>query len=102
VTIPIGLTSSSTPIQNKEYQILGKGEGSSHYYSIHLIFPPIGWSIQNPDIEYAVIKAISAKGGDALINVRFYQKSYYYLLISYHKIIVAGDVIKFTSVPGKK
>ena len=88
---PRGMTSSSTPIHGKNIaEYLGKAEGSDSSLSILSLF-----SIGRPDIDEAIEEAINSKGGDALINVRMYEKTYFFLLITYTRVIITGDVIKF-------
>lgn len=88
---PRGMTSSSTPIQGKKIaENLGKAEGSDGSFSIISLF-----SIGRPDIDEAIKEAVNSKDGDALINVRMYEKNYFFLLITYTQVIITGDVIKF-------
>ena len=88
---PRGMTSSSTPLQGKKItENLGKAEGSSGSISILSLY-----SIGRPDIDIAIEEAVKSKNGDALINVRMYEKTWFFLLVTYSKVIVEGEVIKF-------
>jgi hypothetical protein len=40
-------------------------------------------------------------GGDALINVRWYERTYYFVFFSLHRVVVEGDVVRFVR-PGEK
>lgn len=88
---PRGMTSSSTPLQGKKIaENLGKAKGCYGSISILSLY-----SIGRPDIDEAIIDAVNSKGGDALINVRMYEKTWFFLLVTYSEVIVEGEVIKF-------
>ena len=90
---PIGLTSSSTPLQGKIIEEnLGASEGSHGSVAVLGLY-----SIGRPDIVIAIDEAVKKKGGDALINVRLYESTSYFVLFSYTKVIVKGEVIRFSS-----
>ncbi|MCX8123901.1 MAG: hypothetical protein N3F66_07020 [Spirochaetes bacterium] len=87
---PMGMTSSSTPLHNKVIiENLGQAQGSDWSWSLFGL-----WSVGRPDMDNAINEAIASKNGDALINVRWYQKHYYFVLFSVTKVIVTGQVIK--------
>jgi hypothetical protein len=87
---PMGMTSSSTPLHNRVIvENLGQAEGSDWSWSLLGL-----WSVGMPDMDKAINKAIASKNGDALINVRWYEKHYYFVLFSVTKVIVTGQVIK--------
>lgn len=88
---PMGMTSSSTPLEGKKVASnLGKAEGRDSAWSVLGL-----WSIGRPDIDKAIEEAVKSKNGDAIINVRWYEKTYYFVFASYTELIVYGDVIKF-------
>lgn len=96
------MTASSTPLHNKVIvENLGQSEGSDWSWSLLGL-----WSIGRPDIDKAINEAIASKNGDALINVRWYEKHYYFVLFSVNKVIVTGQVIKTAPIalnePAKK
>ncbi len=99
---PMGMTASSTPLHNRVVvENLGQAEGSDWSWSLLGL-----WSMGRPDIDKAINQAIESKNGDALINVRWYEKQYYFVLFSVTKVIVTGQVIKTapleTKEPAKK
>jgi len=88
---PMGMTASTTPLEGKKIeQNLGKAEGSDSTWSLFGI-----WSMGRPDIDEAIREAVTDKGGDAMINVRWYEKTYYLVLFSVTRLIVTGEVVKF-------
>ncbi len=95
---PMGMTSSSTPLYNKTItENLGQAEGSNWSWSLLGL-----WSIGRPDMDKAINNAIASKNGDALINVRWYEKHYYFVLFSITKVIVTGQVVKTSPVEIKE
>ena len=92
-TAPICATASITPLQGKLVaENLGNAEGSDTAISILGLF-----MIGRPDIDRAITKAVSAKNGDTLINVRCYETSSYFILFSLTTVKVEGDAIKFAA-----
>mgnify|MGYP000877780282 CR=1 FL=1 len=88
---PMGMTSSSTPLEGKTIvKNLGKAEGRSSSWSLLGV-----WSMGRPDIDAAIGEAVKSKNGDALINVRWYEKTTYLVLASITTVIVTGDVVAF-------
>ncbi|PKL37533.1 MAG: hypothetical protein CVV44_14385 [Spirochaetae bacterium HGW-Spirochaetae-1] len=87
---PMGMTASTTPLQGKEMEMLGKAEGSDTVWSVLGVFP-----VRRVDIDKAIERAVAQKGGHALINVRWYETTYYFILGSVDKLTVTGDVVRF-------
>lgn len=95
---PMGMTASSTPLHNRVIvENLGQAEGSDWSWSLLGL-----WSVGMPDMDTAINKAIASRNGDALINVRWYEKHYYFVLFSVTKVIVTGQVIKTVPVETKE
>ncbi len=97
-TVPVCITSSTTPLNNKIIkENLGKSEGSDNTLSLLGL-----WMIGRPDIDLAIEKAILKKNGDALINVRCYETSKWYFFYSVNIVTVVGDVVKFEAYEMEK
>lgn len=96
-TTPVGLTSAITPLDDKIItENLGKVEGRDSTFSVFGLF-----MVGTPDIARAVDKAIRAKDGDTLINVRCYEVYRYYILLSTTTVVVQGDAVKVTKAANK-
>ncbi len=96
ITTPICLTASNAPLQNKVIsKNLGPVKGESSPWAFNGLSILNLWMIGKPDIDDAIKDALSKKGGDALINVRCYEKTSYFLLFSATKVIVEGEAIEF-------
>jgi hypothetical protein len=87
---PMGVTSSTTPLQDRTYKNLGKSEGKAFSWSLFGI-----WAMGKPKTDKAIGMAVKGKKGDALINVRWYERTWYFILFSLHELVVTGDVIRF-------
>ena len=97
-TVPVCITSSTTPLNNKIIkENLGRSEGSHSVRSLLSL-----WMIGKPDIDRAIDRAVKKKDGDALINVRCYETSEWYLFFSVNTVKVVGDVVKFETDEGEK
>lgn len=89
---PGGITASSTPLHNKKYEVVGGSKGKSNYsWSLFGV-----WTFGKPDVGKAVDNAVKKKDGDAMVNVKWYEKTYYFILFSLHRVYVEGDVVKFS------
>jgi len=101
-TTPVCITSSVTPLQGKTIkENMGKTEGSDTAFAILGLY-----MIGRPDLDLAIQKAIKAKEGDTLINVRCYETCSWFILFSLTTVTVEGEVVKLGSaesaVKGKK
>jgi hypothetical protein len=91
-TTPVSITSSNMPLNDKKIsENLGKVEGESKYCISVLGF----WMIGKPDIQMAIDDALSKKKADALINIKCYEDWKYIFFVSFTKVIVEGEAIKF-------
>jgi len=89
--VPGGIAASSTPLEGKEYVILGKATGQdSLYYLLGLI--PLSNSNTTPE---ALANAVSSRGGDAMINVTVESYSQWFFVVTRVVTTVQGDVIRF-------
>jgi hypothetical protein len=91
-TTPVSITSSNTPLNDKRIaENLGKVDGKSDY-----CFAVFGlWMIGKPDIQAAIDNALNKKKADALINIKCYEDWKYFLFVSFTRVIVEGEAIKF-------
>jgi hypothetical protein len=91
-TTPVSITSSNTPLNDKKIaENLGKVEGKGN-----LTVSIFGlWMVQKPDIQSAIDDALYKKKADALINIKCYEEWQYYFFISFTRVIVEGEAVKF-------
>jgi hypothetical protein len=98
ITTPVTVTSSNTPLQNRVItENLGKTEGSHSAYSVLSL-----WMIGKPDIEIAIEEALKKKNADALINIRCYRTTHFFLFVSVSKVTVEGDAVKLSGANDDK
>lgn len=91
ITTPVTVTSSTTPMQDKKITMnYGPVQGKSRTWSLFGL-----WMIGRPDIDKAIQDALKKKGGDALINVTCYEKTAWYLLFTFHWVVVEGEAVSF-------
>lgn len=87
---PMGMTSSSSPLKAEKIENLGTVEGRAMTGSVFGI-----WSVGKPDIDLAIKRALRKKKADVLVNVRWYEQTYYFILFSLHEVIVTGDAVRY-------
>lgn len=88
--MPAGITPAADDLANQQYEVLGKANGSASHFSL-FFFLPLG----KADIDAAIREAIAKRGGDNLINVRYWQRASWALIGTIITIEVEGDVIKY-------
>jgi hypothetical protein len=89
--MPGGIAPSTTPLDGKEYDIIGPAVGSDSRIALLGILPISGAN----DTRHAVAKALKKSGGDALINVTTEYVVRYWILWGSANTYVYGDAIKF-------
>jgi len=93
--IPWGIEPTSDQLRdgqgnNKNYDIIGKVDDGDGYFSL-FGFIPFG----DISINDTFKKLARNRGGDALINIRYWYRSSFYIIGTYTSLEVKADVIKF-------
>ncbi|MDP2363947.1 MAG: hypothetical protein Q8M94_09285 [Ignavibacteria bacterium] len=93
--IPLGIEPASEQLRdgqgnNKKYNIIGSVDESSGYFSLFSIIPFGSININDTFNEIA-----KERGGDALINIRYWYRTSFYFVGTYYSLEVKGDAIKF-------
>ena len=89
--MPGGVAASTTPLEGRKYTNLGPARQSDSRIALFGILPISG----SNTIRGAIRKAVSSRGGDAMINVTVEAYSQYWILFSRDVTAVEGDVIRF-------
>ena len=89
--MPGGIASSTTPIGNRPYRVVGRARGSDSYVLLLGILPIKG----SNSLKEAVHSAIRAHGADALIEVTVETYTQWWILFTRHVIKVEGLAIRF-------
>lgn len=96
ITTPICVSPAASHFQGRMViENLGHCTGSDSACSVFGLY-----MIGRPDIGKAVKEAVESRKGDALINVRCYEKWSYYLFFSVNTVIVEGDAVKLSASSG--
>lgn len=86
-----GLEPQARTLEGTDYADLGAAEGESSSFHLFWFFPvtrPINY-------DQAVEDAVSSKGGDNLINVRFWIERQFWIMGTVHILHVRGNVIRY-------
>ena len=75
----------------KNYDIIGKGEGSAGGFML-LQFIPIA---HNSKLQRAYDEAVQSRGGDDLINLVLKESWYWAYIGDGYRVHIEGDVIKY-------
>lgn len=89
---PAGIEPSVSQLKDKAYEILGEAEGQASSFSL-LWFITV---TPRADIDRAISEAISEKGGDELIDVRWWTERKVYIVGAVEIVHVKGKVIRYT------
>ena len=87
----VPLRVANVEVDNREYEILGEGEGSATGLMLFNVVP-VG---QNTRFRDAYIYAVESKGGDALLNPVITEKWFWAYILNGYKTTVKGTVIKY-------
>ena len=90
-TSPGGIAASTTPINGREYKVLGNVSETSSRVALLGVLPISGKNSTRDAIE----SAIESKSGDAMINVTVDAHHEFWLLFTRMVTSIEGDVIKF-------
>ena len=89
---PDGIEPSASMLKDQPYKILGEAQGQASSFALF-------WFITvtpRADIDRAVSEAVSEKGGDELIDVRWWIERKIYIVGAVTIIHVKGKVIRYT------
>lgn len=89
---PGGIAASSTPLEGRNYRVVGHARGTDSYILLLGLIPIRG----SNSTHEAVQAAIGQHNGDALINVTVTSYFQWWVILTRHAIQVEGDVIDFT------
>lgn len=87
---PLRISTLQDMTLNKDYQILGEGEGEATGIMLFNLIP-IG---QNERFERAYDQAVKSKGGDRLINPVITEKWFWAYILNGYSTKVTGTVVK--------
>ena len=86
-----GMEPNVRPLQDRPYEILGEEETKFSCYNLFWV-----WTVtENPDFNKAVLELINKKGGDDLIEVRWWRENQQWLVGTVTIIHIKGKVIRY-------
>lgn len=88
---PAGLEPSWRPLQDKPYEVTGKASSRASNFILFWSLPVT----DAPDLDRAINEAIAQHDGDELIDIRWYEKTSFWLVGTVHEIYVTGKVIRY-------
>lgn len=89
-SIPLKIPSLQNKVPDKDYQILGPGEGGAAGIMLFSLIP-IG---QNSRFERAYEEAVKSKGGDRLIDPVITEKWFWAVILNGYVTKISGTVVK--------
>lgn len=81
------------PMKDQPYEVVGEAEAKISNYSLL-------WAItvtKLPDFDSALMEMASEKGGDDVIDIRYWQEKQHWLVGTVTIIHIRGKVIRYTS-----
>lgn len=87
-----GIAVSNIPLEGKKIEVLGTAETTLHWYVIDAAIFSI--PIERPPVDDAVQQLLAEKGGDALINLRYWNDRMIFGPITVHRFHLQADVVK--------
>ncbi len=87
-----GITTSTIPLEGKPYRILGDAETTRSWWSFDIGF--LGFPLRQPPVDEAVQDLLQEKGGDALVNLRYFTDRSIFLFMTRHRFYLKAEVVK--------
>lgn len=95
-TASAGLVTSNIPLEGRKYTVLGTAETVYKWYTFDIGF--FGFPLEDPPIDKAVQRLLREKGGDALINIRYFTDRSIFLFVTQHRFYIKAEVVKLNDV----
>ena len=86
-----GIEPAYRPMEGKKYETVGQAEGESSSFNFFWLIP----FTPAHRLEEAVDNAIGEKGGDNMINLRWWFERQYWILGTINVIQVQGTVVRY-------
>ncbi len=94
-TSSVGIVTSNIPLEGRQFTVLGTAETERSWYSFDMGF--IGIPLRDPPVDEAIADLLKAKGGDALINLRYFTDRTIILFVTRHRFHLKAEVVKLNS-----
>ncbi len=88
-----GIATSNIPIVNRKYKVVAPVQDSISWTTFDIAF--IGIPLMKPPIDKLIQRSISQKDADALINIRYWQDRIILLFITWNRMGISAEAIKF-------
>ncbi len=88
-----GITAANMPMEGRKFHVLGTAETTVSWWSFDLGI--IGVPLGRPPVDEAERILLEEKGGDALINLRYFTDRTIILLLTRHRFYLKADVVQF-------
>ncbi|PJZ70919.1 hypothetical protein CH373_06870 [Leptospira perolatii] len=102
-TASAGLSTSTIPMADKKYKVLGPVEGQETWFTFDIAI--IGIPFHAPPIDKLVDSLQKSKEADALINIRYWNDKFVLLFLTINRFHISAEAVKFeedSTEPGKK
>ncbi len=90
-----GIAVSNVPVEGRRFDVVGTAETTVAWWSLDI--GVIGLPLSDPPVDLAQKQLLEEKGGDALINLRYWTDRSVFLLFTRHRFHLKADVIKFNN-----
>lgn len=88
-----GIAVSNVPVEGRRFDVVGTAETTVSWWSLDI--GVIGLPLSDPPVDVAQGDLLKEKGGDALINLRYWTDRSVFLFFTRHRFHLKADVIKF-------
>lgn len=89
-----GIALSNIPLENRKYEVLGPAETTIRWFNFDIGL--VGIPMSRPPVEKAMNNLLEEKGGDALINLRYWTDRTILFMITINRFHLKADVVKLT------
>ncbi|EPG72547.1 putative lipoprotein [Leptospira fainei serovar Hurstbridge str. BUT 6] len=95
-TSSAGLSTSTVPMADKKYTVLGPVEGMKYWITFDVAI--IGIPLKSPPIDILLEELQKEKEADALINLRYWTDKYIFLFLTLNRLHISAEAVRFDGV----
>jgi hypothetical protein len=92
-----GISTSNIPIATKKYKVIGPVESKNSWFTFDIAIMAVAFS--KPPINEMMDDMIRSKEADALINIRYWQDRSIFLFLTYNRLGINAEAVKFSDEP---
>lgn len=96
-TASAGLSTSTVPMADKKYTVLGPVEGRKYWVTFDIAI--IGIPLKTPPVDALLEELQKEKEADALINLRYWTDKFIIGFLTVNRLHISAEAVRFDAAP---